>query len=188
MSATTARFAAYPYLQLGLYQLGWWSCVLGAAHDQPFFGPVVVMGCLLIHLGCIHGIGRELVLLLVATVVGMVGDGLCNLAGAVSFRTAHPGLWPPLWMAVLWPSFAASLRLTLSFLQHRLRLAALLGALGGPLAYYAGWRLGALGGPHGVWPFLGAVACEWAIAMPLLAWQARRLTESSPLRLVPHAA
>jgi len=189
MSATVARFPAYPYLQLGFYQLGWWLCVLGAAHGQPLFGPVVLAGCLLIHLACIHGVGREAILMLVATVLGVIGDSLCSCAGAVAFGGGpHPGPWPPLWMIVLWPAFAASLRLSLSFLQHRLRLAALLGALGGPLAYFAGWRLGALHGPHGLGPFLGGVACEWAIAMPLLAWQTRCLSESSPLRLMPHAA
>jgi len=188
MSAA-ARFPAYPYLQLGLYQLCWWSCVLGAGHGQMLLGPLVVVGCLLIHLACIHGIARELVLLVTATVLGVAGDSLCGLSGAVSFSGgAHQGMWPPLWMMALWPSFAASLRLSLSFLQHRLWLAAVLGALGGPVAYDAGRRLGALGAPHGAWPFLAAVAGSWVLALPLLAWQARRLTESSPVSLVPHAA
>jgi len=189
MSSAAARFTAYPYLQLGLYQLGWWSCVLGAAHGQLLFGPVVVAGCMLIHFFCIHGVARELVLLVAATVLGIAGESLCGLSGAVSFSGgAHQGMLPPLWMAALWPSFAASLRLSLSFLQHRLRLAAVLGALGGPLAYFSGWRLGALGGPHGPWPFLAMVGCEWSLATPLLAWQARRLTAATSRPLVRHAA
>jgi hypothetical protein len=53
-------------------------------------------------------------------------------------------------------------------------IAALLGAAGAPLAYYAGARLGALDLVSPA-PALVAIALGWAVATPALMLAARRL-------------
>ena len=54
------------------------------------------------------------------------------------------------------------------------RLAALFGMVGGPLAFFGGARLGAADLHPDLWISLGALALEWALAMPLLLWLAGR--------------
>jgi hypothetical protein len=61
----------------------------------------------------------------------------------------------------------------LAWLPRRLGLAALLGALGGPLAYAGGARLGAVAFPAGLVAGLIAVGAAWLVATPFLAWMAR---------------
>jgi hypothetical protein len=77
-------------------------------------------------------------------------------------------------MVALWALFATTLNESLRMLQTRPWIAALFGAVGGPLAYYAGAGLGAL---HFVDPgaMLGALTVGWALATPLLLSLARRL-------------
>lgn len=65
---------------------------------------------------------------------------------------------------------AASLR----WLQPRPLLAAVLGLVGGPLAWYAGARLGALELPDPSLA-LSVLGAGWAALMPLLLWLASRL-------------
>lgn len=68
-------------------------------------------------------------------------------------------------MPVLWLNFAMTLGASLSWLRGRYSAAALLGAAGGPVSYYAGARLGAITvAPGGLW----AIALEWLLATPLL--------------------
>jgi membrane protein implicated in regulation of membrane protease activity len=66
----------------------------------------------------------------------------------------------------------------LYWLAGRPLLAAALGAVGGPLAYFGGVGLGALAFPGGLAWALALIAVEWAIAMPLLLglnrWAGRR--------------
>jgi hypothetical protein len=78
-------------------------------------------------------------------------------------------------MVALWMNLAATLRHSLSWLCGRPVLALVMGAVAGPLAYWGGARLGAveLGAPLG--SSLAAIAVEWALALPLLAWAAARL-------------
>ena len=67
----------------------------------------------------------------------------------------------PLWMVALWAAFATTLNVSLRALRPHYLLAAVLAAMGAPLAYYAGARLGALQwvktivGPAADRPWLG---------------------------------
>ena len=77
-------------------------------------------------------------------------------------------------LSPLWLNFAAALNGPLAWLRGRDLLGALVGALGGPLAYYAGATLGATEGlPSG--SGLLALAVGWAIMVPLLVRLAQRL-------------
>ena len=73
-------------------------------------------------------------------------------------------------MVALWVAQAATLTGAMSRLAGRYLAGAVVGGVGGPLAYLAGARLGAaiLGPTHTA--ALTVVAVEWALAMPLLLW------------------
>jgi hypothetical protein len=71
-------------------------------------------------------------------------------------------------MVALWTSFALALNHSLAFLQGKVMLSALLGAIGAPLAYGRRPRLACCDFPLGVAPMLGATAIVWALLMPLL--------------------
>jgi len=67
----------------------------------------------------------------------------------------------------LWMLFATTLNVSLAWLKRSALLAALFGAIGGPLAYYGGAKLGALSflAPT---PALVALALGWGLLTPLL--------------------
>lgn len=97
---------------------------------------------------------------------GLLTDGFLAMQGGLVFRQ-DPFLWGlPLWMPTLWAAFAGAIPFLLQKLRHRLSLVALIGAVGGPLAYLATMKLGTLteAAPW-VWPL---VAVEWAL-FPVLA-------------------
>jgi hypothetical protein len=74
----------------------------------------------------------------------------------------------------------------MSWLADRYLVGAVFGAVGGPLAYLAGVRLGAaILGPSQTAALI-VVAIEWALAMPLLLWIARQ-SQSSSRRVVLEA-
>jgi len=75
--------------------------------------------------------------------------------------------------------FATTLNLSLAWLKRRVVLAAVLGAIGGPLAYAGGAELGALAFVHETTGLL-AIGAGWALLTPLLVLLARRLDGFSP--------
>jgi hypothetical protein len=73
----------------------------------------------------------------------------------------------------LWALFATALNVSMRWLKPRLLLAALLGAVCGPLSYWGAVRLGAV---QFVDPLRIAIALAvgWAVLMPALMWLSRR--------------
>ncbi|HWA38438.1 MAG TPA: DUF2878 domain-containing protein [Burkholderiales bacterium] len=151
-----------------LFQIGWFACVLGAANGYAAEGAVVALLIIAWHVADAPRPAREAAVAGVAAAVGLVFENFLVEAGWVSVQD---GVY---WLVILWALFATTLNGALRALQGRPWLAALVGALGGPLAYYAGERMGAL---QLLQPaaMLAALALGWAIATPLLLSLARRL-------------
>ena len=157
------------------FQVGWFACVLGAANGMPWTGPVVVLAVLALHLWRARRPGPELKLALAAMGLGAAFDSALLATGWVAYPS---GLWlpglAPYWIIAMWGLFATTVNVSLRWLRDRTALAVALGAIGGPLSYLAGERLGGieLVAPAGA---LALLAVGWAVAMPLLSRWGQRL-------------
>ncbi|MFM8541392.1 MAG: DUF2878 domain-containing protein [Nitrospira sp.] len=151
------------------FQAGWFTCVLGAATDHGWAGPLAYIIYLASHLWHLPDPARYLRF---CTVVGFLGLAIDSTLGAVGIITFHasplPGWVCPPWLTALWMMFAGTLPLSLNWLTERPRLAALLGALGGPASYYAGASLGAIDLYNPSVTSLLILAVVWGILMPAL--------------------
>jgi hypothetical protein len=173
----------HPLISFLAFQLCWFACVVGASRGLPWLGPVVVAVFAALHLWATPA-GRpragQAWLLGLTAVIGYAADSALVLSGVLSFPP-HASLgWPSsAWMVALWVAQAATLTGAMSWLADRYLVGAVFGAVGGPLAYLAGVRLGAaiLGPSQSA--ALVVVAIEWALAMPLLLWIARQADPSS---------
>jgi hypothetical protein len=156
-------------INLAAFQIGWFTCVLGAAYGLPLLGPGVVTLLLGLHLLLAPRPWEEIRLVGAAGAMGLCLDSLQAAAGLFSFSSEEPWSWiSPLWMVALWVNFATTLHTSLRWLLGRYALAALLGALGGPLSYYAGARLGALTFPVDPAASFIVLALVWGVAIQLL--------------------
>jgi hypothetical protein len=164
---------------LVLFQVGWWTLVLTAAHGQPGLGIGLVSLSLVWHLAVARAPLAEAALVGLTGLVGLVTDSLLLATGWVDFAGgALAGQLAPLWMVALWVNFALTLNVALRPLQARPLLAAGLGLIGGPAAYLGGAELGAMTFSNAP-AALGALAVEWAVLTPLLLALARALDERS---------
>jgi hypothetical protein len=157
------------------FQLGWLACVLGGANQLPWAGALVAILIIGWHLSRAHRPAREFALLAVVGALGAVWDSLLVAAGWLSYPSGTLlANTAPYWIVAMWVLFASTLNVSLRWLRGRWPLAALLGALGGPLAYYAG---ASLDGVVVTAPSLAyaALAVGWAAFMPLLIVLAKHL-------------
>ncbi len=158
-----------------LFEAGWFACVLGAAHGAPWAGALVTVAVVGWHVARATRPKLELALVIAAAVVGAAFETALIQAGLVRFDAGVlvDGI-APYWMVALWALFATTLNVSLRALRERPAIAAVLGAAGGPAAYYAGQRLGAID-LHAVGAALAVIAIGWALLMPALLATARRL-------------
>lgn len=137
-----------PFINVGINQAIWFLCVLGGNAGALFALPLLVVNILLSR----HR-RADLQMIGLMLLIGTFVDGTLQAIGFFSFTSA--GFPIPLWLAVVWGALAALPHHSLAWMKKRILLSVLFGALGGPLAYYAGVRLGAA---TFHWPLLASLA------------------------------
>lgn len=160
------------------YQLVWFLLVSGAAHASLW--PAMAGGVAFVSwqvLAAPHP-AVELRLLIIALLLGVAIDGVLAYTGWLRYASPSPSVpldGAPVWILMLWACFATTINRSLAMLRSRPWLAALLGAIGAPMAYVAasrGW--GAVQFQAESWRALAWIAAGWAIALPVLAILAER--------------
>lgn len=166
-------------INIVLYQAGWFSCVLGAAYGFPLGGALGAAALVGLHLLLTDARKAEIQLAFCACLIGVLVDSLQQAAGLFTFKTdPRWPVWLPLWVFVIWAQFATLFRFALHWLSGRYLLGAFLGALGGPLAYWGGIRLGAASFGDNPLFTLVVLAVVWAGVTPLLLWTRQKLASA----------
>lgn len=166
-------------INIVLYQVGWFSCVVGAAYGYPLSGALGAAALVVLHLVLTDDRKAEIKLVFSACLLGVLVDSLQQATGLFTFKKdpSWP-LWLPLWVFVIWGQFATLFRFALHWLSGRYLLGALFGALGGPLAYWGGIRLGAASFGESPMLTLVVLAVVWAGVTPLLLWGRQKLAST----------
>jgi hypothetical protein len=158
-----------------LLQACWFVCVLGAAQNIYWPGYVAALITIGWHLRQAKRPKAELLLVAVSCMVGVAVEATLTVSNMIGHEST--ALWfgvAPGWMIALWAAFATNLNVALRALRNHRLLGTALGAVGGPVSYYGGMRLGALHFPHPVAAMI-CIAVAWIIAMLILMHAAQRL-------------
>jgi hypothetical protein len=155
-------------VNIALFQIGWFACVLGGASGRPWLGSGIAAAVVGWHLWRSAQPRRELALLGLAGAIGFGWDSLLVALGVFSYPSGTLAAGTaPVWMLMLWLVFATTLNVSLRWMKTLPVPAIAIGAIGGPLAYYAGFKLGAVEFADPV-VALGAQAAGWSVILPLL--------------------
>lgn len=158
------------------YQLVWFAAVIGAGHGLAWPGVVGMLVFAMCQLLLARHWRTDLALMATAFVFGFVLDGGLIRAGLATYLAGWRGeSLAPAWILSLWMAFSLTFSQSLRYLQKRLWLAALLGLIGGPIAYLGAartWHVVNFTAP--AWHGLLCLGIGWALATPALAWLAHR--------------
>ncbi len=157
-----------------LFQIGWFSCVLGAAKQMPWLGVGFLATFLAWHLSQAKQPTLELILAIIAIIIGGIYDQIMRHFNLLTYQSHG---WstdlPAAWILALWAEFAMTLNVSLAWLKNRYVIATVFGAIGGPLAYIAAARLGAVTIDNLPLSYVG-LAVGWAILTPLLVFLSQK--------------
>jgi hypothetical protein len=164
------------------FQVGWFACVLGAAHDKELLGMIIALGIVIYHV-VNHGDSlKELKLVLAAIVIGLIWETwVLNLD--ILRYPSHPEalFWAPTWLIMMWALFATTINLSMGWLKGRWVLSVFMGAVFGPLAFIGGERLGAVVFLDSTLSMI-TLSIGWGLLMPLLLWIAERINHNFNLQ------
>ncbi|MDC0161910.1 DUF2878 domain-containing protein [bacterium] len=131
------------FLMLSGYQLTWLMCVFGELLYNSFF-PGLICGLIFLTICFIKSDNRNKTILTVflISIIGYLFDTSLVFFEIYNFKTSlYIGLLP-IWMIVLWPSFAILFDEVFTFLKKYKIPAVILSSILGPLTYFSGEPLG----------------------------------------------
>lgn len=173
-------------LNLAVFKAAWTAVVLSAAAGAPVIGSIAVAIAVGIHLWSHDNPDTEIRLLLAAASLGFAWESVLVLVGLLEYSSGNwmPGL-APYWIVSMWVLFATTLNVGMRWLRRSTAIAAVAGAIGGPLAFFAGASIGAV---ELVSPAIAliSIGIGWAVMLPLLVKLAIWLDGSQ--RLVEQSA
>lgn len=158
-----------------LYQTGWFACILGAAWGWPVAGALVAVALTAVHLLNSRDRAGELRLIALAAGLGLAVEWYQVRSGTYAFTSGVVVAWmSPPWLLMMWGQFATTFRSSLSAIMLVPGRAVVFGAVGGPIAFWAGERLGAVTLAEPEWPGLVRLSVTWGAALWVCAVVARR--------------
>ena len=158
-----------------VFQVVWLASVLAGGSAWHWLATLLILTAVTWQWSRADYPGREMILVGLALLIGLIWDSFLVSQGLTKYQHGQllPGLAPH-WIIALWALFATTLNLSLRWLRSSLWVAALFGAIGGPMAYLAGSKLGSVTFSSTSTAML-ALAAGWAIFTPLLVSLAVRL-------------
>ena len=148
------------------FQVIWLIAVIGAGNEILLPTVLVVVAFCCWQLSARRRHKNDLPLIICAILSGLLLDSIWQATGLIEFKLSLP-LIAPIWIILLWITLALSINHSLAWLKKNIWLAALFGAIGAPLSYFAGSKLGALTYPQGLLMINILLSLSWAIVMPL---------------------
>lgn len=153
------------FLMLSGYQLTWLMCVFGELLYNSYL-PGLICGLLFLTICFINSDNKKKTIqtVLLISILGYLFDTILVFFEIYNFKTSlYIGVLP-IWMIVLWPSFAILFDEILIFLSKYKVIAVILSSILGPLTYFAGSSLGLIN-INNLLVFFILMILFWAILM-----------------------
>jgi hypothetical protein len=153
------------FLMLSGYQLTWLMCVFGELFYNSYL-PGLICGLLFLTICFINSDNKKKTIqtVLLISILGYLFDTILVFFEIYNFKTSlYIGVLP-IWMIVLWPSFAILFDEILIFLSKYKIIAVILSSILGPLTYFAGSPLGLIN-INNLVVFFILMILFWAILM-----------------------
>ena len=167
------------FINFAFFQVLWFACILGAARDIVWPGLVLLACFMLWQLWPAHRARGDVGLILICAAIGLVVDTLWIRFGLIRYHAAVPHAdWAPLWIVALWITLGLTLNHSMAWLRRYFWLSVAFGAIGSPLSYLAGSRMGAAELTADIFITMLAFGLSWAVLVPALIYLSSRLSES----------
>jgi hypothetical protein len=153
------------FLMLSGYQLTWLMCVFGELLYDSFL-PGLICGLLFLTICFVNSDNKKKTILTVflISILGYLFDTILVFFEIYNFKSSLNIGVLPIWMIVLWPSFAILFDEILIFLSKYKIIAVILSSILGPLTYFAGSPLGLIN-INNLVVFFILMIVFWAILM-----------------------
>lgn len=153
-----------------LFYFLWFYTVAEVANFHPYRGVLAITALVIFYLLMTKDKFVAMRNLLIYGAIGTMIDSAFLNFGLIEYRERYLDITflAPLWITFLWIFFGYIVDEMLLWMKDYLWLAALCGAIGGPLSYQAAFKLDAATPLQPLYLTLGIIGAVWAVLFPVL--------------------
>lgn len=169
-------------LNSAIFYGAWIFTLIRAEAGDPYTGALIILAVILFYLVMSKNRKKEALFFALVTLLGTGVDSIWTSSQLIYYKTGYscPNI-APLWISALWLLFAYACATSLYWLEKYPWLAALFGAVGGPLTYYGSFKLD-VGDPVKPLPVvLGILAVAWFFLMPATLYLRRLIVNENEI-------
>ncbi len=127
------------------FQIVWFGFAWGISHHYPLLP--ILLSLIYLNTYISKQPDKKVAYLFLGKVLllGFIADSVIGLLGLMTYASPYPQPFQwlqPWWLSLVWLCFAASAKVSFSWLEQRRPLAVILGLIGGPVAYLSGEKFG----------------------------------------------
>lgn len=148
--------------------LSWFACVFAGKYQVSWASLLFVAVSWFLLFKIFKPLPKTSLQLLALAAVGLAFDAVLFATSAIRFTPEPQWGYLPLWLISLWLVFVAALPMLSGLFQKRYLIAAIAGAVFGPLSYKAGEQFDVL--HMNSLSVLIIYAVFWALYFPLAVW------------------
>tara|TARA_B100000029_G_C17432885_1_gene908551 strand:- start:86 stop:604 length:519 start_codon:yes stop_codon:yes gene_type:complete len=128
------------------FYIYWWVSIWAASEEKYFIGPLLAVISFIIHFVVIEEKMKELYLLLVCFIIGILLENSFINFGIIEYKGILFEFYgiSPLWVLLLWIGFGLTLFHSSIFILGKFKLSFLLGFIFGPIIYFSAHKFGSL--------------------------------------------
>ncbi len=149
------------------FQLVWFVSIFSAANEKSQYALIATALFILIQLSLSPWKKTDIKLILLGLLAGMLLDSIWLNTQLMNYTDKTFTHLAPWWIGCLWINFMLTLNHSLSWLQQKPVILALLCIVAAPLSYYAGSEAGAVSFNTPLLA-LAVVSISWALWIPIL--------------------
>jgi hypothetical protein len=157
------------------FYVAWFAAVWAASKGWAPEATLASLAVVALHMLISTDKRHDWAVIALAAITGIIVETVMVQSGLAVYKAAEPFPgFAPAWLVTMWMAFATLFNVSLNWMKSRLWLAILFAAIGGPVSYYAGMKMGGMTMAEPLWITLSIIAVIWAIAFPLLLIYARQ--------------
>jgi hypothetical protein len=163
-------------LNTAAFYLAWFVCLYGATHNYSFLAMLFVTALLGVHLLFIKRrseqlFQQDLCLVMFSVIVGSVMETTLMLNHLQAYASPNPiGALPPFWIIALYAFFGTTINHSMKWLKGRIKLAFIVGSVGGPLCYLGGAKINAVTFSVSLVEAYSVLALTWGFFVASIFW------------------
>jgi len=125
------------------FYIYWYLCILGASKESYYIGPIVALGCFIVHFIYVKNKIDDFKIFIMCGILGILFESTLHYSGFIQYKGILIDKFNiiPFWVIILWFGFSLTLLHSFKWFLNYYMLSSIIGGLITPIIYLSAHKI-----------------------------------------------